>query len=43
MAPGKKVSYSSFYKDKLFLDSGIFTYFTLFESDFVNITLDNYD
>ena len=39
---GKKVPYDSFYEDKWFLDSGISTYFTLFESDFVDITLDNY-
>jgi len=28
--------------DKWFLNSGIFTYFTLFEFNFVDITLDNY-
>jgi len=38
----KKASYGSFYKDKWFLNSGISIYFTLFESDFVNMTLDNY-
>jgi len=38
----KKASYGSFCEDKWFLDSGISTYFTLFESDFVDMTLDNY-
>ena len=38
----KKASYSSFYEDKWFLDSGTSTHFTPFESDFVNITLGNY-
>jgi len=38
----KKVPYSSFYEDKKFLDSNISAHFTLFEFDFINITLDNY-
>ena len=38
----KKASHSSFYEDKLFLNSNTSTHFTLFESDFVNITLGNY-
>ena len=38
----KKVLYSSFYENKWFLDSGAFIYYTLFKSDFVNMTLDNY-
>ena len=39
---GKKASHGSFYKDEWFLDSDTFTHFTLFESDFINITLSNY-
>ena len=35
-------TYNSFYKDKYFLDSSTFVYFTLFESNFVGITPDNY-
>ena len=42
LCKGKKASYGSFFKDEWFLDSGASTYFTLFESNFVNITLDNY-
>ena len=38
----KKAPYCSFYKDKWFLNSGTFTYFTLFESGFVNVTLDGW-
>ena len=38
----KKVPYNSFYEDEWFLDPSSFTQFTLFESNFVNITLDNY-
>ena len=34
--------YDSFYEDKWFLDSSIFVYFILFESNFVGITPDNY-
>ena len=34
--------YGSFYKDKWFLNSSTFTHFTLFESNFVDITLNNY-
>ena len=34
--------HNSFYENEWFLDSSIFAYFTLFESDFVNITLGNY-
>ena len=40
---GKKASHGSFYKDEWFLDSDISTHFTLFESNFVNMTLGNYD
>jgi len=36
---GKKASHSNFYKNEWFLDSGAST---LFESDFVNMTLGNY-
>ena len=39
---GKKASYNNFYEDEWFLDSGAFTYFTLFKFDFVDMTLDNY-
>jgi len=42
LCKGKKVPYDSFYKDEWFLDSSASAYFTLFESDFVNITLGNY-
>jgi len=42
LCKSKKVSYSSFYEDELFLDFDIFIYFTLFESDLVNIILSNY-
>ena len=38
----KKAPYGSFYEDKWFLNSGAFTYFISFESDFVDITLGNY-
>ena len=38
----KKASYGSFHEDKWFLDSSTSTYFTLFESDFVDMTPDNY-
>ena len=38
----EKVPYRSFYKDKWFLDFGASAYFTLFESDFVDMTLDNH-
>ena len=38
----KTVPYGRFYKDEWFLDSSVSTHFTLFKSDFVNITLDNY-
>ena len=36
LCKSKKVSYSSFYEDKWFLNSDISVYFTLFESNFVN-------
>jgi len=39
---GKKAYYSIFYEYEWFLDSSIFAYFTLFESDFIDITLGNY-
>ena len=42
LCKGKKAPHSSFYEDKQFLDSSISAYFTLFESDFVNIALGNY-
>ena len=42
LCKSKKAPYSSFYKDEWFLNSNISTYFTLFESNFVDITLDNY-
>jgi len=42
LCKGKKAPHGSFYEGKWFLDSGASTYFTPFESDFVNITLDNY-
>ena len=38
----KKAPHGSFYEDKWFLYSSASTHFTLFESDFVNITLSNY-
>ena len=34
--------HSSFYEGKWFLDSSISIYFTLFESNFVDMTSDNY-
>jgi len=37
------MSYSSFYKNKWFLNSGASTHFTLFKSDFIDMTPDNYD
>jgi len=40
LCKSKKAPRSSFYKDEWFLDSGASTYFTPFESDFVNMTLD---
>ena len=39
---GEKAPHGSFYKDEWFLDFGVSTHFTPFESDFVNITLGNY-
>jgi len=39
---GKKVPHGSFYKDEWFLDFDVSTHFTLFKSDFVNMTLGNY-
>ena len=42
LCKGKKTSHGSFYEGEWFLDFGTFTHFTLFESSFVNITLDNY-
>ena len=38
----KKAPHGSFYEDEWFLNFGDSAYFTLFEFDFVNITLDNY-
>ena len=38
----EKAPHSSFYEDEWFLDSDVSTHFTLFESDFVNMTLGNY-
>ena len=37
------MSYGSFYEDKWLLGSGISAYSTIFESNFVNMTLGNYD
>ena len=42
LCKGKKVHHGSFYKDEWFLDFDISTHFTLFKSDFVNMTLGNY-
>ena len=42
LCKGEKASYSSFYEDEWFLEFGISTYFTPFESDFVDMTLGNY-
>jgi len=42
LCKGKKTPHDSFYEDEWFLDFGSSAHFTLFESDFVNITLDNY-
>jgi len=42
LCKGKKASHGSFYEDEWFLDSGASTHFTLFEFNFVNITLGNY-
>jgi len=42
LCKGKKASYGSFYKDKWFLEFDTSTYFTPFESDFVDMTLGNY-
>jgi len=39
---GEKAPYGSFYEDKLLLEFGTSTYFTPFESGFVDITLGNY-
>ena len=38
----KKTPNESFYKDEWFLYSDVSTHFTLFESDFINMTLGNY-
>ena len=38
----KKAFHDSFYEDKWFLYSGTSIYFTLFESNFVDMTPDNY-
>ena len=43
LCKGKKVSHSSFYEDEQFLDFGAFAHFTLFESNFVDMTPGNYD
>ena len=42
LCKSEKVSYSSFYKDKWFLDLDISTYFTPFKSDFIDMTPGNY-
>ena len=42
LCKSKKVLHSSFYEDEQFLDSGVSAYFTLFESNFVDMILDNY-
>ena len=41
LCKNKKTHNRSFYKDEWFLYSDISTYFTLFESDFINMTLGN--
>ena len=38
----KKAPYGSFYKNEWFLNSSASAHFTLFESDFVDMTLGNY-
>ena len=43
LCKGKKASYGSFYEDKWFSDLGASTHFTLFESNFVNMTPGNYN
>jgi len=43
LCKSKKASHGSFYKDEWFLDSDASTYFTPFKSDFVDITLGNYN
>ena len=42
LCKGKKVPHGKFYEDEWFLDSSASTHFTLFKSDFVNMTLGNY-
>ena len=42
LCKSKKVPHGSFYEDKWFLDSSASIYFTLFESNFVDMTLCNY-
>jgi len=39
---GKEAPYGCSYNDEWFLDSGVSTYFTPFESDFVSMTQGNY-
>ena len=39
----KKSPYGSFYEDEQLLDSGISIYFTLFESEFVDMTPGNHN
>ena len=39
----KKALHSSFYEDEKFLDFSVSAHFTLFESDFINMILDNYN
>ena len=39
---GKKAFYGSFYENEWFLDFSASAHFTLFESDFVDMTLGNY-
>ena len=39
---GKEVPYSCSYNNEWFLDSGVSTHFTPFESDFVSMTQGNY-
>jgi len=42
LCKNKKAPHSSFYEDEWFLNSGTSTYLTLFESNFIDITLSNY-
>jgi len=39
LCKSKKVPHSNFYENKWFLDSGVSIYFTLFESNFVDVIM----